>query len=89
MLGGPFVLFVAGLVVPDDLRALPDMKVLELGVDLTDAAGDVARRYDLVGGAAYLIRPDQHVAARWRRLDARAVGDALRRALGYELKEVA
>jgi 3-(3-hydroxy-phenyl)propionate hydroxylase len=50
---------------------------------------DLARRYDLVGGAAYLIRPDQHVAARWRRLDAGAVTRALRRALGCELKEVA
>jgi 3-(3-hydroxy-phenyl)propionate hydroxylase len=89
VLGGSFVLFVAGLSVPDNLRALADLKVLELGVDLTDVSGDVARRYDLAGGAAYLIRPDQHVAARWRRLDSAAVGNALRRALGHELKEVA
>jgi 3-(3-hydroxy-phenyl)propionate hydroxylase len=88
MLGGSFVLLVADLPVPDELRALPDVKVLERGVDFTDAAGDLARRYDLVGGAAYLIRPDQHVAARWRRLDAAAVRNALRRALGCELEEV-
>jgi len=85
ILGGSFVLLVAGLPVPADLRAVPDLRVLELGVDFTDATGDLARRYDLVGGAAYLIRPDQHVAARWRRLDVTAVGNALRRALGCEL----
>ncbi len=82
------MLLVAGLPVPDDVRALPDLKVLEVGVDFADAAGDLTRRYDLVGGAAYLIRPDQHVAARWRRLEAMPVGNALRRALGCELEEV-
>ena len=89
LLGGSFVLLVAGLSVPDELRKIDDLKVLELDVDFVDAAGDVARRYDLVGGAAYLVRPDQHVAARWRSLDSTAVGRALRRALGCELKEVA
>ena len=89
VLGGSFVLLVAGLPVPDELRKLDDLKVLELDVDFGDATGDVARRYDLVGGAAYLVRPDQHVAARWRTLDSDAVSRALRRALGSELKEVA
>ena len=88
LLGGSFVLLVAGLPVPDDVRALPDLKVLEVGLDFSDTADDLTRRYDLVGGAAYLIRPDQHVAARWRRLEAVAVGNALRRALGCELEEV-
>ena len=83
------MLLVAGLSVPDELRTIDDLKVLELDVDFVDAAGDVARRYDLVGGAAYLVRPDQHVAARWRSLDSTAVGRALRRAFGCELKEVA
>ncbi|HTK97078.1 MAG TPA: FAD-dependent oxidoreductase [Pseudomonadales bacterium] len=88
-LGGSFVLLVAGPAVPDELRTLPDLTVLELGADFAVTSDDLARRYDLVGGAAYLIRPDQHVAARWRRLDAGAVTRALRRALGCELKEVA
>ena len=86
VLGGRFVLLVSDLRVPNALRAVPDLTVLELGLDVTDAAGDVARRYDLVGGGAYLLRPDQHVAARWRRLDATAVTDALRRALGFALE---
>ncbi len=72
-LGGSFVLLVAGLPVPDGMRALPDLTVLELGADFVATSDDLARRYDLVGGAAYLMRPDQHVAARWRGLDVDAV----------------
>jgi 3-(3-hydroxy-phenyl)propionate hydroxylase len=42
-----------------------------------------ARRYDARPGTCYLIRPDQHVAARWRRFDAAAVRAALARASGH------
>ena len=42
------------------------------------------RRFDAQPGTAYLIRPDQHVAARWRRFDAGAVRAALARATGQE-----
>jgi len=87
--GGGFVLLVAGIDVPDGVRGIPDLTVLELGADLTDTKGDLVRRYDLGGGGAYLVRPDQHVAARWRRLDARAVEQAQRKALGYEMENVA
>ena len=49
---------------------------------LHDVRGLAARRYDGRPGTGYLIRPDQHVAARWRRFDAGAVRAALARALG-------
>jgi 3-(3-hydroxy-phenyl)propionate hydroxylase len=88
-LRGGFVLLVAGIGVPDGVRGVADLMVLELGVDLTDAKGDLVRRYDLSEGGAYLVRPDQHVAARWRRLDTRAVERAKRRALGYDMENVA
>jgi len=87
--GGGFVLLVAGIDVPDGVRGIPDLTVLELGADLTDTKGDLVRRYDLGGGGTYLVRPDQHVAARWRRLDVRAVEQAQRKALGYEMENVA
>jgi 3-(3-hydroxy-phenyl)propionate hydroxylase len=50
---------------------------------LHDAQGLAARRYDARPGSYYLIRPDQHVAARWRRFDAAAVRTALARATGH------
>ena len=47
---------------------------------LVDAQGLAARRFDARPGTAYLLRPDQHVAARWRSLDAAAVRAAVARA---------
>jgi len=74
----------------DELRAaaagLAPLTVLTLGAPGSgaawiDADGCVAQRYDLQPGSAVLLRPDQHVCARWRRPD----GDALRTALRHAL----
>ena len=54
-------------------------------VHLADEKGVLAERYDLRESAVYLIRPDQHVAARWRKLDAGHIASALQRAMGAEL----
>ncbi len=37
--------------------------------------------FDAAPGAVYLVRPDQHLCARWRRFDAAAVARAYQRAL--------
>jgi len=55
-------------------------RVLSVDGDVEDAQGLLAQRYDARPGTVYLIRPDQHVAARWRSLDAAKVRAALRRA---------
>ena len=49
-----------------------------------DVEGLAHARYDAQPGTFYLIRPDQHVCARWRQLDAGDVGHALQRALCVE-----
>ena len=51
---------------------------------LHDAEGLASARYDAKPGTFYLIRPDQHVCARWRQLDVNAVAYALKRALCVE-----
>jgi 3-(3-hydroxy-phenyl)propionate hydroxylase len=49
------------------------------------ATPEIAARYlGEAPGAVYLIRPDQHVAARWDRYDEAAVAAALAKALGKE-----
>ena len=52
---------------------------------LHDVKGLAARRYDARHGSCWLIRPDQHVAARWRRFDKHATLAALDRACGRRL----
>ena len=47
---------------------------------LVDIAGLFARRFDARDGTAWLIRPDQHVCARWRSLDPACVRAAVARA---------
>jgi 3-(3-hydroxy-phenyl)propionate hydroxylase len=53
----------------------------DLGVTTRRFDGDALReRYDLRPGTAYLFRPDQHVAARWRQPTAPKVRAALAKA---------
>jgi 3-(3-hydroxy-phenyl)propionate hydroxylase len=58
------------------------------GVEVMDVAEissqieSLRARLDLEPGAAYLVRPDQYVAARWKHADPDAVEQALRKAKG-------
>ncbi len=47
---------------------------------LIDSRGRIRERYDLHPATTYLVRPDQHVAARWRAFDPGLVRAALARA---------
>lgn len=49
---------------------------------IEDKEGLLAKRYDAKPGTVYLIRPDHHVAARWRELDPAKVRGARDRATG-------
>lgn len=75
------------LLVFGSPRALPTLPAQLVFVTETKAAGALhdregvaALRYGARDGCVVLFRPDQHVAARWRRFDAAAIDCALRRA---------
>ena len=71
-----FTLLVFG-EVPAWAKSLPHVSAISIGQDLRDSQGLVARRLDATPGTAYLLRPDQHVAARWRQPTEAAVRAAL------------
>jgi 3-(3-hydroxy-phenyl)propionate hydroxylase len=77
-----FSLLIFDALAPDQVPGLtPDVQVLAVGRDLVDSQGLVAARYDARPGTVYLIRPDHHVAARWRSLDMTKVQVALNHSL--------
>jgi 3-(3-hydroxy-phenyl)propionate hydroxylase len=66
------------------LQILPQGAPLPPNVNaVTDVTGLLAARFDARPGTTYLLRPDQHVAARWRSFDTQAVGAAWLRATGH------
>lgn len=64
------------IVIPHGapVPSIPDVTIVE------DLEGLVTERFDARPGTFYLLRPDQHVCARWRTLDVRSVSDAVDRA---------
>ena len=80
MLGRGFEL----LYVADGTRpVIPEgISMMVIGDDIVDSSGRFTERFDARPGSAYLLRPDQHLCARWRSFDAGKVRAARLRALG-------
>jgi len=57
-------------------EGLAELDVVELPVN-----GVAAERYDAQPGTVVLLRPDQHVCARWRQATSADIAASLRRAL--------
>jgi 3-(3-hydroxy-phenyl)propionate hydroxylase len=96
-LGGGFVLLSFGPVPAGDAIALGtgappcgvvcvDAPAAPPAVSIDDVQGLVARRYDARPGTCYLLRPDQHVCARWRAFDLATVRRALARAVANPVR---
>lgn len=66
------------------IEAPEGVKEIRIGSEdgLVDPSGLVAKRYDAEPGAAYLLRPDGYVAARFRRPTREAIETALSRSQG-------
>ena len=64
------------VIVAFELGATPTSPAVTV---VHDVEGRVAARYDATPGTAYLIRPDQHVCARWRAFTPERVLRALGR----------
>jgi 3-(3-hydroxy-phenyl)propionate hydroxylase len=78
-LGDGFMLLTINAAAPDEMT-VDGITVRRLALS---GAGPIAERYlGEAPSAVYLIRPDQHVAARWAHFDADAVRAALRCAIG-------
>jgi 3-(3-hydroxy-phenyl)propionate hydroxylase len=86
-LGNDFVgLYFGERELPEEtLSALPVRLVRVARASVEDSEGLVAQRYDAQPGTFYLIRPDQHVCARWRQLDPSKVRAALARVTAAEV----
>ena len=91
-LGDTFTLLLFGAALPreaiDSLAAAAiPCRVLRVTREtandaetLVDREGLLVTRYDAREGTAILLRPDQHVCARWRRVDVKRVQAAIARA---------
>jgi 3-(3-hydroxy-phenyl)propionate hydroxylase len=86
-LGHEFKLLRFGLPMPCDL---PQIVIAGLPIEgtetLADDTGLLTQRYGGADGVTYLIRPDQHVAARFAWPTTEAIDDALIRARGGETR---
>jgi 3-(3-hydroxy-phenyl)propionate hydroxylase len=95
-LGGDFTLLgFDGAVGPFGAAALArdriPCRVVQVGgkatagtTTIADVQGLAARRYEAKPGTVYLLRPDQHVCARWREFDLPSVRAAIARATGAD-----
>ena len=83
-LGPDFTLLVFG-AAPAWAHSLAQVKVLQIGTgmhDVQDTQGLVTQRLNARPGTMVLVRPDQHLCARWRAASETQVRQALARAMG-------
>ena len=79
-LGQDFTALVIG-EAPAWLAEFPEVSQLVVGRDVVDASGLLLERLDAEPGTLYLIRPDQHICARWKQPTREHFSSALARAV--------
>ena len=68
--------------VPPALQTASELRAKLAAGGWHDSQGLAGRGCDGAPGTALLLRPDQHIAARWRGVRAQAIEQALARATG-------
>lgn len=82
-LDGDFALLALGVPVDDAPTTVDDVALRTLEVSADRISPELRARYlGDAPGAVYLVRPDQHIVARWRQYDAGRVRAAMKRAIG-------
>jgi len=91
-LGAGFVVLFFGASAPQAVIEAAGMSARVVtvgapgsGAELIDREGLAALRYAAGEGCVYLVRPDQHVAARWNRFHSDDIAAALARCVGQEM----
>ncbi|MEY4296072.1 MAG: hypothetical protein RLY82_1760, partial [Pseudomonadota bacterium] len=88
--GFTLLIYGADLNTEENVEALCQVVRVQAKNDLADSKesqvlmdidGLIAKRYDMQEGTAYLLRPDQHVCARWRQVTTAKLQAALDLAL--------
>ncbi len=84
--GRDFVLLFCGNEsdLPEGLPSDVQIVTIGDGGDIADTSGLVTKRLGLSAGCGILVRPDQHLAARWNSVTVDGVVAALARARGEE-----
>ena len=83
-LGGDFVLLTLGADAPETL-AVDGIDLRRVAIAPADVSATLRERYlGAAPKAVYLIRPDQHVAARWDSFEEAAMRAAVRKACGKD-----
>lgn len=85
LVGNDFKVLVFGESPAVEQVSVGDIHATVISVD--DKANILTERYDAQDGTTYLIRPDQHVAARWRQFDEAKIRKALARATCQEIEK--
>ena len=80
-LGGKFILLSINAVVPDQVE-VGGIVVESLRLRTEPSSALAERFLDEAKGAVYLVRPDQHIVARWEGFNNIAIADALNIATG-------
>ena len=82
-LGGRFVVLALGYEAPLKARGAEILRVPRAESPMLDA-----RYLGSCAGAVYLVRPDQHIAARWRQVDDDTLNAAIRKTLGHREEDL-